>query len=633
MNTDGSFLKFRCLRYVTAVFLVCLVSGVIYSNTFQVPFVFDDQYSVQENEKIRYLGNFYVPDVLLSPRPVVDYTFALNYHFGKLQVFGYHFVNLLIHIANGILVFFLALALFRKLTRADDESAYLAALFASLVFIAHPIQTQAVTYIAQRYSSMAAFFYLASVFSYLVARDTNTATRLLVRYGLLLISFLCGVFAFLSKQNSASLPLSILLIEYSCFDQTWNGWKKKLRIILPVGLLCGCVYAYNMGLFRHEIQFTRLLEDVSEITQETQGVGRWRYLCTQFNVISVYIRLVLLPIHQSLDYSYPFKAGFFDGATPYAFVFIAGIFLAGWWCRKKIPIVFFGIMWFFITLSVESSIFPIRDAMFEHRLYLPMFGFSVIAAHACERMCSKRRLCTYVLTMGVVLSLSVAAYSRNEVWRNDVMLWSDVVSKNPKNFRGFNNLGHAWMQRGDLKEAMANFDIAIRLRPDYCLSLSNKGVLMERMGKIDDAIFLFRKALDHRPDFFPAQKNLSSALKEKADLQSASGKYQESIELYKEALRIVPDSMEGHTNLGATYFRIGKKEEAINQFREALKIDPASFEAHANLGYALYSTGEIAEALQYLGRALKLKPDSEEIKNFIHKIIENKRAEPDKRPE
>jgi protein O-mannosyl-transferase len=619
-------LKSRFMRYVTAVFLICIVSGAIYSNTFQAPFVFDDQDTIQEKENIRSLDNFHLPDALQSPRSLVDFTFALNYHFGKLNVFGYHLVNLLIHIANGILVFFLSQLLFRKLSASDSEHAYLAALFAALIFTAHPIQTQAVTYISQRYAAMAAFFYLASVFCYLIARGAIAARRPIAGYGFFLTAFLCGVFAFLSKQNSASLPLAILLVEYACYDRTWKGWKKKIWIILPGVLLIGLFYIYNMGLFRQDIQFSRLLEDVSDITQETRKVGRWQYLCTQFNVVSVYIRLLLIPIGQNLDYAYPFKTGFLDGATPFAFAFLVGICIAGWRCRKTNPIVFFGISWFFITLSVESSIFPIKDAMFEHRLYLPMFGFSVVAGRACEWLFSKRWL--RALPLGIVLFLSISTYSRNAVWQDGVTLWSDVVSKAPLNFRAFNNLGYDLMRRGDVKAAMMNFDSAIRLKPDHCIAISNKGVLLAKMGKTDEAIVLFRKALDLKPDYMAARKNLSIALIQKADLQSASGKYPEAVELYRESLRLVPGSAKGHTNLGATYLLIGNKDAAVNQFRKALKIDPVSVEATANLGLALYSQGKTAEALQQLGAALRLKPDSEQIRNKIAQIINTIRTDP-----
>jgi tetratricopeptide (TPR) repeat protein len=615
-------------RHGLAAALVCLTAVVIYSNTFQAPFVFDDQHTIQENAKIRDLSNFYTPDILRSPRPLSDFTFALNYHFGKLRVFGYHLVNLLIHIANSILVLFLSQALFRKLSRPDSKNTFMAALFAAMVFVAHPLQTQAVTYVAQRYTSLAAFFYLASVLAYLAARDANSGQRPFVRQCYFLTSFLCGVFAFLCKQNSASLPLAILIVEYTCYDQSWQGWRKKLWIILAGVLLFGVVYAYNMGVFRHEIQFSKLLDDVSEKTQETRGIGRWRYLCTQFNVICVYIRLLVIPVQQSIDHAYPFKTGFFDGATPFAFIFLVGIVAVGWWRRKTSPVVFFGISWFFVALSVESSIFPIRDAMFEHRLYLPMFGFSLLVAHACERLFSKRRLPGYVLAMVVILLFSVAAHARNAVWRDDITLWSDVVSKNPLNFRGFNNLGYLQMERGDFKAAMVNYDKALRLRPDYCLSLSNKGVILERMGQIDPAIALFRKALEFQPDFFPAVKNLSSGLRKKADLMAASGKYREAIELYKESIRVMPKTVEGYTNLGVAYSRIGNKQEAINHFKEALKIDPGSAEASANMGSTLYSQGKIAEALQYLTTALRLKPDSEEIRNNIAIIINLTRTDP-----
>ena len=635
MNHGFDHFTFRRWHYALAVFLICLTAVMIYSNTFHAPFVFDDQDTILKNEKIRNLDNFHVPDALKSPRSLVDYTFALNYHFGKLQVFGYHLVNLLIHIANGILVFFLSLALFRKLSAADGKDPYPAALFAALIFVAHPIQTQAVTYISQRYAAMAAFFYMASVFSYLLARDADSAKRPIARYGLFLITFLCGVLAFLSKQNSASLPLAILLVEFACYDRTWKGWLKKTGVILPGVFLIGLFYVYNMGLFSHDIQIGRLLSDVSDISQETRDVGRWQYLCTQFNVICVYIRLLLIPVHQSLDYLYPFKTGFFDGATPFAFVFLAGIFIAGWRCRKTNPIVFFGIMWFFITLSIESSIFPIRDALFEHRLYLPMFGFSLVAARAGEWLFSWRRTWACALALGVFLSLSITAYSRNAVWQDGVTLWSDVVSKDPLNYRAFNNLGDALVQRGDMKAAMMSYDSSIRLKPDFFVSLSNKGALLAKTGKVDEGILFFRKALSLKPNYLSARQNLSIALREKADALSASGRYPEAIALYQEFLQIIPEalSMEGHTNLGAAYFRIGNKDAAVEEFRKAIKINPASVEATANLGMALYSQGKSAEALQQLGKALQLKPDSQEIRSNMARIMKTMRADPSPKTE
>lgn len=621
MKQSLTHCSFSVRGNIFAVIMIAVTAVMIYSHTFHVPFVFDDIDSIVANSKIRDLAHFRTLKVLTYQRPLVDYTFALNYRYGGLNVSGYHLVNLLIHVSNGILAFFLSLALFRKLSGKGTEDIFISALVAALIFTAHPIQTQAVTYISQRYTSMAAFFYMSSVFCYLAARDAMAAKGRTTAYLLYFLTFLSGVMAFLSKQNSASLPFAILLVEYACYDRSWKGWMKKIRIVLPMVLVIGLFYFYNLGLFRHNIQFAKLLEDVSEVSQQTQRIGRWQYLCTQFNVISIYIRLLLLPVRQNLDYLYPVKTGFFDGATPYAFMFLLAVIITGWRCRKTIPVVFFGIFWFFITLSVESSIFPISDVLFEHRLYLPMFGFSLVAASAFAWVFSKRRVLAYVLALSAVLSLSAAAYARNTVWRNGISLWSDVIRKAPGNYRAYNNLGIEWMQHGDLKAAVANYDESIRLKTNYSVAISNKGILMEKMGNNDEGIMLFRKALAIDPNLTAVRINLSTALRTKADELSASKNYSEAIVIYEESLRVFPNSVKTHVNLGVAYIHAGRNDAAVKQFRSAVAIDPVSVEAITNLGIALYYQGKTADALQQLDKALRLNPNSEEIKNNIALIM------------
>ena len=166
----------------------------------------------------------------------------------------------------------------------------------------------------------------------------------------------------LCKLNTASLPGVILLVEYLLIDRTWQGWKKKIpwfSVAFSLWFLF-VLYVCSGG--------EGLLEDVSALARETEAVGRWSYLCTQFNVIVIYIRLLFLPVGQNLDYFYQFKDGFWDGYTSLAFLLLMVIVGLGIWCRKKRPVIAFAIFWFFITLSVESSIIPIRDALFEHRL-------------------------------------------------------------------------------------------------------------------------------------------------------------------------------------------------------------------------------------------------------------------------
>ena len=213
----------------------------------------------------------------------------------------------------------------------------------ALIFVAHPIQTQAVTYTVQRCASMAAMFYLAAVFFYLKARILAQSSKLeaqssgghplsafsLQSSAFFTLCIICGMLAFLSKQNTASLPGVILLSEYLVIDRTWEGWKRKIPWFCLTFAFWGLFVLYVIGFFSGGtgggIEAGGVLEDVSRLTQETKNVSRWSYLCTQFNVLVIYIRLLFLPIGQNLDYMYPFKTGFFDGYTPLAFAFLIGI--------------------------------------------------------------------------------------------------------------------------------------------------------------------------------------------------------------------------------------------------------------------------------------------------------------------
>jgi hypothetical protein len=335
-------------KFVVPSLIVLAV--LIYGNTLHAPFVFDDIHTVVERPDIREVSHFLSFRRLLQPRALVDLTFALNYRAGGLDVAGYHLLNTLIHGLNGVLVFFLARIIFRVLSAEEKTgSPRIAAFLTAAIFVAHPVQTQAVTYVVQRYTSMAATFYLASILFYLRARRIQQDRgRWAVFTGLFGISILCGLAAFLSKQHAASLPFALLLVEYTIVDRSLKGWEKRLPFLAAASLIWCLFVLYVLGLFRAGIGSGGLLEDVSRISRDIEQVGRWQYLCTQFNVLVIYIRLLFLPLNQCLDYAYPFKKGFFDGLTPLAALSITGLLSLGLATIKRAPVVALSIFWFFI---------------------------------------------------------------------------------------------------------------------------------------------------------------------------------------------------------------------------------------------------------------------------------------------
>jgi tetratricopeptide (TPR) repeat protein len=484
-----------------------------------------------------------------------------------------------------------------------------------MIFVAHPIQTQAVTYTVQRYASMGAMFYMGSMLFYVYARTVqhktiDKASNKLNLFGLYALSIACGMLAFLSKENTASLPGAILLTEYLIINGTMHNWKKKLPWF-ALAFTCWLLFAlFVSGLFSSEFGDRNLFEDVSSLTKETVAVSRWSYLCTQFNVLVIYIRLLFLPINQNIDYLYPFKTGFFDGLTPYAFIILIAIAGFGIWSKKRRPVITFSIFYFFITLSIESSIIPIRDALFEHRLYLPMFGFGLFVSYQLFHYLYNKRSLILVLSLSIIMSLGVATYLRNIVWQDNTSLWSDVVSKSPHNYRPHINLGKALNKQGRTEEAINHYLQALRIKPDYEKAHYNLGIALYKQGHTEEAINHYLQALRIKPDYEKAHYNLGIALYKQ-------GHTEEAINHYLQALRIKPDDADAHNNLGAAHFSKGNNKEAIASFREALRIKPDYANAHNNLGVALGMQGRTEDAINHYLQALRIKPDYADAHNNL----------------
>jgi len=692
-----------------ALIIIALAAFVIYSNVYQSPFVFDANHSIVKSQVIRDVSNFLDLKRIPTLRPVVDLTFALNYKFGKLDVFGYHLVNILIHIINGFIAYFLALIILRLLflpsgaeeeaerskvkgkreegkdqrkrrkgesrgqkagiqsRRSEEEGkakkkkgkrkkrgseslklkaqtskretdSYqnsklktqnsklpIMALFAALIFIVHPIQTQAVTYIVQRYTSLAALFYMASVLFYLKARVLTQNSKLKTQNSKLpsfnlqssafyILCIICGLLAFLSKQNTVSLPVAILFVEYLCVDRSWQAWKKKLPWIGLAFILCMIIVIYTSGVFRGGVNAREFLEDVSKLARETGLVSRWSYLCTQFNVLVIYIRLLFLPINQNLDYTYRFNTSFFNGFTPLAFAFLSGLVILAIWKRKRYPIATVAIFWFFITLSVESSIIPISDALFEHRLYLPMFGFALFAAWLPFRLLPKRHITAVLICMSIVISLGTSTYLRNRIWQDEMTLWTDVLAKSPQNTRACMSVGNAFASEGHYDEAIQYHSHVLKLRPEVAIANFNMGVALDKRGDKDEAIRYYMKTLRIDPRYANAHYNIGNILNDRGDFDKA-------VFHYSEELRINPGNDRAQINIGIALSRRGDAEDTLAHFSEAVRINPEDAEGHYNLGSALEMKGDLEGAARRYSKALVIRPGDVKAYTNLSKVL------------
>jgi len=592
-----------------------LVGLIAYSNTFGAPFQFDDQPNIVDNPIIKNLGNFITSSkgYVFNPRRFIGYlSFALNFHFGGLSVTGYHAVNLAIHIVSAILVYFLVALTLRTpvFQPSNPPTLRYVALFSALLFVAHPIQTEAVTYIVQRLASLAAMFYLLSVVMYIKARITGDRSwvmghgkglrRLPITYYLLPItSLLSAVLAMMTKETAFTLPVIIVLYEFVFFK---SSLKKKLLLMIPI--LC-TMLIIPITIIGTNRPLGEIIADVSERFRLQSSLPRWDYLMTQMRVITTYIRLLFLPVYQNLDYNYPVYHSLFQIPVFLSLVFLSlilgtGVYMiiisstssrfSGLFSRftihdsRPFRLIGFGILWFFITLSVESSIIPIADVIFEHRLYLPAAGaFIAITASAFSiagNVPSGQKVTerTIVIVMSlIIIALSGATFARNVVWGDRVKLWEDVVRKSPGNLMAHNNLVAELLEKKLYDRAITESRISLLMSPNNVDGHYNLGVIYQALNKFDAAV-----------------------------------------EEYMTAIKLKPDYVRAHLNLGAVYTQpFNQYGKAEKEFLTAVNLMPDLPEAHFNLGYIYYKKGQTEKARKELTTALNLRPDYEKARQLL----------------
>ncbi len=596
-------------RFVLAALLITAFAVAVYSNTLSSPFQFDDHMFVIDYNRQHTLGAFWPP---FGTRYVTYLSFALNYRFGGLDVTGYHVANLLIHVANGLLVYWFACLLFSAPRMKRDASgvpAFYIAMLAALVFVAHPVQTEAITYISQRFASLATLFYLFSLACYL-------RWRLSERRGAVVFYALSLASAFVAqetKEISFTLPFVLVFCELAFFE----AGKSPARRLLPLLPFLSALAVIPLTLFAGHGGAGIGGEVLSAQVRDLAMLSRHDYLVTQFRVIVTYLRLLVLPVGQNIDYDYPMFRSVFSPQVFASLVFLLAVFgSAVYGFIRSFPtrnaylrLAAFGVIWFFTTISIESSVIPIKDIIFEHRLYLPSVGaalaFSSFAFWAAGRIVRPQRsswaAITAVLVVLFCVPLGAAAYARNSVWRSEVTLYEDAARKSPGKERAHYNLAWAYQTKGRTEEAMAEYKAVLRLKPDKEKAHYNLALIYQNRKETDKAIEQFRDALALRPGNAVAWYNLAMLYWDKGDARAAVG-------AYLNALKIDPMNENAHYNLAWTYETLGETDKAIEHYTQTIRINPASADAHYNLGRIYLKRKMYSSAREEFASALRIDP-------------------------
>jgi tetratricopeptide (TPR) repeat protein len=542
-------------------------------------FQFDDQSAVVENLAVKDLGRFLAGplwrDFLDGQRPVTTLTFALNYAYGRLEPWNYHVTNLLLHLVAVVLAWAVGRAILRLAgaARADALAVVAAGLFAL-----HPLQSQAVSYVAQRAEVLASCCFLAGLACLLAADRRGLGWRGAPWWVGAALAFLVGLGA---KAIVVTLPAAWLLVMALAPSPAARPallpWRLRLAAVAPALAGLAAWAASALGALKGAEQGFAI-----------PGLPPWRYLLSQLGVVTTYLRLLAWPAGQSVDWHLTPP-----GSPLEAPVLAAGLFLAALAggaltlalrARQGVGpdgaaarVAGTGVLWFFLVLSTTSSVVPLADLLMEHRVYLPSLGLFLAVAVAAERLLARApagaaRRAGPALVAAAWLGCAALLHARNAVWETRRALWADAVEKAPRNPRAWNNLAAAALDEGRWAEAVEVLRLGLP-------RVSGDAAVIARM-----------------------HANLGGALMH-------LGRHREAERTLAEAAAIFPWDAVLSEYRALNLIALGRLEEAEAVARRLTAGHAPQPAALAVLGRLALARGDAAGALALLDEAIALDPD------------------------
>ncbi len=445
-----------------------MLAAALYAISINGAFVFDDPNAISQSVLIRSitpLKRF----LTLSTRPLTDFSFALNYAMGGLETWPYHLTNILLHVANGLLVYGIAWATFSSsaLARRYGTSRYVLAVAAAALFVAHPLASESVAYVSSRSEVLAAFFILLSLGSYLVAATSSRATWRRAAAIVLPLATAAGV---ASKEIAATIPFILLLYDW-LFLSSLAWWRMRPRLWLIGLALSPLVLGGTFLILRAYISPSPMGDYGATAGLSFDRFTRWQYLMTQFGVILYYFQLVVLPVGQTFDYDWPLARSLFAPSVLLPLLLLVALVFVAVRAAKSQPLFTFAIGWTLLILAPTSSIMPIADLAVERRMYLPIAGLMLLAAAWLHDLVlwlpevwRRRPDWTYGAIVAVLVAiLGALTYQRAALWGNAVALHEDGAAKAPGNPRVRLNLGVTYLNLGQPQKAYDTLLVAKQL--------------------------------------------------------------------------------------------------------------------------------------------------------------------------
>ncbi len=549
-----------------AISILVVVGFALYVNSFQNQMFWDDYDSILNNQYVqdwRYLPNYFSENLIAGAgftsnywRPMLLLVFSLEWHLWQDWTPGYHFVNTSFHIVNAILLFLILFYVFKK--------RWLAILTA-LIFLAHPLQTEAVTYVAGLGDSLSIFFIFLGLLFYLKFRISK---KIFSKNGFYFLSLVMYIFALMTKETAIIMPALIFITGFFAVPIESDNLKKRLKdigkTIWPFLVIAGFYVLLRATLLNFGDTFNLYGEE--NVFTENFHIR----LFTFFRVLTIYFQLLFWPFNLHMERSVEIADSFSSFSVIFGGFVSLGLLALAFSQFKRFPIASFGILWFFIGLAPTSNLLiPVSGLLYEHWLYLPLVGIFLVLIWLGELLGKRYGLQRILLGIFVIflIFLSILTINRNKDWRDPITFYNQTLQHAPNSYRVINNLGMAYADIGDQKMAEETYLRAISLDPQNPVAYHNLGNTYRETNRTDLAIENFKTAISIDPGFVFSYNSLASFYLENKD-------YQKAKEVWEDYLDYTDEKIDVLFLLAQIAFEEEDFKSTLNYLEEVLKIEP-----------------------------------------------------------
>lgn len=498
---------------------------------------------------------------LRGVRPVLMFTYWANAALSGSDTTSYHIVNVLFHCCTTALVFLIVRRLVEWAGVMHSRRGLLAG-FAAAIFLLHPMQTEAVAYLAGRSEAVSVMLAYAAFTVFLYRRQGGltwgTAAAVL---GLFLL-------ALFSKEHIIALPLLLLLTDFWWSPASGlNAIRSNWRLYLPMaaGAAVGVAFSWRIMLQSQSAGFG--LKDLTW----------YQYLFTQFRALFVYPRMFLLPVDQDLDWDFPISRTLLDHGSIVGLVVLLALVGAAFYYRRRFPLATYGLFVYLILMSPTSSVLPIKDPVAERRLYFSMLGLLLIVVDVLARVKMERRTLSCACA-AVALVAAFATHARAALWGDPVALWEDTSRKSPNKSRTHFQLAVAYSDAQRYDAAIAEFQKTAQIdKPDYNL-LIDWGLAYDGLNRPEDALAKLREAAALEPT--------AHVYSQIGMIYAKQRQYSEALEALAQAEKINPGWAPTYNYRAKIRFQQNDYAAAVADYTHALALDPTLDDARKELAQA-----------------------------------------------